>query len=264
MSAYILIKVRGYNQDDPLIYDTGFPIHVSDKPQLKGKQVPPYFVQAEITDAVKDDLIPYLRSWKREIDWEFVGHDYAIDGHRLRVFVKPELVSISGVNGLTRTQVENFLNRWGAEVVSTSPNEVIFDVTIYNAAISTAFWDKELVLIAFTEKAYHSTTGIHQIEANYSSDPDISALSKMQIDSFIASRGGVIINHPTNKVNFEISRETIFATFKEDVRQKTDTIYSPRKFYFDPADVQLALDNGGSIAITRQQLVNRIRYRLDS
>jgi len=269
MPSYILIKAQdGWNPDDPMCWDTGYLVDVRGHSRIGGKQVPPAFIQIEITD--NDDWHGlqdiYCRKWRREIDWEFVGHDYTIDGHRLRVFVKPEYVSVSGLNSLTREQVESYLNRWRASVQSVAANEVIFDATIYEAIASPGFWNRDddiLLTVQFTEMSYDQSTGIHVVEANYRNDPVLSNLDPEIIEAEIISRGGIITNHPTNKVQFAISRTTVFDIFKQDIKEKMDKTYSVREFKILPQHIQMALDNSGTLSVTHQQFAQYVYNRLN-
>jgi len=265
MASYILVKAQdGWNLDDPMVYMTGYMVDVRNHSRIGGKQVPPKFIQIEITDDDDAQGIQniYCREWRKEIDWEFVGHDYSIDGHRLRVFVKPEFVSVSGLNSLTRDQVETFLNRWNATVVSIGQNEVVFDATVFNAIKSDGFWNRDVSLVGFTEIDYNSSTGVHRVEANYSAS-DLNQLSPDQIESYIVWRGGVINKHPTSKVTFDINRIDVFAVFKQDVRTKTSGDYNRRSFKLLQQHIDIALANNGTLSVTRQQFAQYIYNRLN-
>ena len=82
MSSYILFRVRdAWGPNDPMVENTGYPIHARYKSQIGGSQAPPDFVQVEITDDDDWENIQdiYCKLWMQEIDWEFVDHDYSID-----------------------------------------------------------------------------------------------------------------------------------------------------------------------------------------
>lgn len=266
MPVYILVKaVDGWNADDPMVYQTGYLVDARDKSRIGGKQVPPKFIQIKITDETDPEVINeiYCGEWRKEIDWEFVAHNYSIDGHRLKVFVKPEMVSVSGLNGLTRNQVETYLNRWNCTIYSIAQNEVIFDAQILTCIQSQGFWGKDTTLLVFDEKDYDEATGVHQVDVDYSNDPVISALPKVTINNHIEKRGGTVLNHPTGGVRFEISRASVFSVFKLDVKEAIDGIYARRKFKLLQAHVDMALGNGGTLSVTRQQLATYIYNRLD-
>lgn len=265
MPSYILVKAQdGWDVNNPMVYQTGYLVDVRNINRLGGMQVPPNFIQIEIID--NDDWAgieeAYCNEWRMEINWEFVSHDYSIDGHRLKVFMKPELVSVSGLNSLTRSQVENFLNNWGAVVFSAAQNEVVFDAVVLDAIKSNGFWDRDVGLVVFTEKDYDQATGIHRVEANYSGS-DLIQLDDEVIELFITQRGGAITKHVANKVTFEISRDSVFDIFKQDVKEKTYGFFSRRRFKILQAQIDMALANAGTLSVTQQQFAQYVYNRLD-
>lgn len=264
MTAWVLVRaVEAWNPDDLMVFGTGFPVEVRNRDVLGSKEIPPKFVRFIITDADKPDIDAYCEYWQHEIDWEFVGHDYSIDGHRINAFVKPELVSASGLNSLTRAKIENFLTRWGAVVQSIGPNSVVFDVTVYNAIVSEGFWGRDMIGVGFSELSYNESTGVHRIQVNYSGVPVLVNLDDAEINRFIQERGGTIVQHVANtRVRFDINRSSVFDWFKLDVYQKTESTYSVRKWYFTQQAVNLALANGGDLELTRQQALAYLHHRL--
>jgi len=177
--------------------------------------------------------------------------------------VKPEYVSASGLNSLTRNQVETFLNRWNATVWSVAANSVVFDTVIFDAIQSEGFWDRDVAGIVFTETDYDQATGVHTVEADYKNSPLLSSLPDATIERIVLSKGASIIAHPTNKITFAITRNTVFDVFKQEVKERTDGMYASRQFYFTQEAVNIALANGGSVAVTRQQALNYLHNRLD-
>lgn len=269
MPAYILVKAEGgWNPEDPMVYQAGYPVDVKDHSRIGGMQVPPAFVQVYIPDADVAEVQVYCEEWWRYVDYELVAHDYDIDGHRIRVFAKPECVSVSGLGGLTREMVEAYLNTWNATVFSVAANEVVFDALVYDAVCSEGFWERDISSISFKEKAYTQATGIHRIEADYTDDPELCARPKAEIEDYIEQRGGTIEVHAASKVTFEIQRTAVLDWFEQNVKANVDDLYSRRKFYF-PQDV---IDEAptdpqdpayGTAEMTRQQAASRVHYRLD-
>lgn len=262
MPAYIIIKAQdGFDPDDPMTYLAGYPIDVHGRSALYGRIIPPKYVQVEITDEDDYEAVKatYCGEWRRLIDWEFVGHDYAIDGHRLRVWMKPEVVSVSGLNSLTRAQVETWLNNWGCTVQSIAANEVVFDAIVFNCLKSKGFWNYNVSAVTFVEKAYNKTTGIHQVEARYG-----TSLSVAAVESAITSKGGVVVSRATGKITFEINRTAVFDEFKIDLKQAVESAsFSRRRFKVLPQHIQMAIDAGGTLSVTKQQWAQYVYNRLN-
>jgi hypothetical protein len=150
-------------------------------------------------------------------------------------------------------------------VQSIAANSVSFDAVIYEAIASDGFWQRDNILLTvqFSEINYDQASGIHTIEANYRNDPVLSNIAPEKIEAEIISKGATIVNHPTNKVQFAINRTTVFDIFKQDVKEKVDGVFSVRKFAIPEQYVQMAINAGGSLSITRQQFATNVRSRLD-
>jgi hypothetical protein len=260
--AYLLVKVGTvWVPGEEAANAGGWPVFVADTNQIQGKQVPPIFCQFVVTDATVEEIQNYLTSWNREIDWEFVGHDYSIDGHRLNVFVKPEFVSQSGLNGLTRDKVEEWLNLWGATVQSISSNSVVFDVTVAGAIASTGFWGiPNMDRFTFTEISYDQLTGVHRTEFNWSG----YILDINNLAGKIINNGCTIVSAKPaqKKVTFDCGRDTVFDSFKMAVKDALTRPFQGRKWIILPDAVQASITNGGSIEVTKAQLLPYLRSRL--
>lgn len=264
MSTYIIVKATdGWDTEDKMVYQTGYPVDVFSFDALSGRVIPPKFCQFCITDEDDFESIKqsYNKEWRKEIDWEFVGHDYVLDGHRLKVFMTSNVVSASGLNSLTREQVETYLNKWGCSVYSVAVNEVVFDAVVFDVICSSGFWDdKDVSNISFSENSYDQTTGIHNIEIDYSA----TSLLESTVINIIESKGGSITSSPTGKVNFDINRSSVFDEFKLAVKYAIESqIYSRRQFKIPSEYVQMALDADGTLNITRQQFATYIYNRLN-
>jgi hypothetical protein len=167
MPAYVLFKLTPGSEDSQTIMQAGWPVAVRAINQYGGKQVLPNFGQIIVSDmTVAQVEAAYMRPWHREIDWEFVSHDWAADAHALRVFAA-EGVSASLKGAITRDEVESFLNRWGAEVLEIAPNSVTFAATVTDAIKSEGFWGMVPPARVLTETAYDQATGTHTMRILY-------------------------------------------------------------------------------------------------
>jgi len=263
MPAYILIRLteRG-DPAEPMNYLPGYPVAAFDRDQYGGKQVLPKFGQIIVTDATVGEInTTYCSEWERVVDWEFVGHNYVIDGHRLNVFTQRDLVSASGLNGLTRDKVETFLNNWGASVFSIAQNSVVFDALISDAISSDGFWGINLSGGLFSEVAYDQSTGIHTTRITYSSIPGATAEI---VAARIVERGCVITaNQPAqSRITFTCGRDLVFQAFKLDVKSRVDRTYARRKWRVTQAAIDAIIAAGGTITVTRDQMLDLWHSRL--
>lgn len=261
--AYILINVDAFDPEDPMTDDVGYPLQAFDMWQLMGKQVPPNWVQLTLTDTDVKTAQAYCAAWLREVDYDVVAHDPVLDGYRMRVFVKPELVSASGLNALTRERVENYLNNWGASVVNVAQNQVTFDARIRDAIWSNGFWGVNVSVVDFTEQDYDSGTGVH---TTYVNAENLLTVSRDRIAGIIINRCGIssiISAHPNKKqFTFECGRDTVAQAFKRDVKERVDGLYTDRKWYIIKQFIDLAYANGGNIDLTQQEAIQYLHNRL--
>jgi hypothetical protein len=264
MTVYLLVKAQPSPvPGNEMVAGKGFPIHADTRNQYGGGQVLPEFVQFVITDAdsLKSIWDSYLIKWQRKIDWEFTSHDWATDTHSLKVYTKPEYVSASGKNRLTRDAVESFLDRWNATVNSISLGEVNFTVNALDAIFSHGFWERIVPDKVLTELSYTESTGIHSIQLNYGLIPSVPLA---ELAAVVTSNGCEITsNKPAQKkATFNCSRDNVFAQFKQSVREAVDGDYAISKWNFLDAAIDAAIAAGGSLEVTKAQVVNYIHNRL--
>ena len=259
-NTYIIVKAaEDIYPDDLTRYQKGYIVEILGHDMLQGDTSGKY-CQFHVTDFDYDSAFKgsYIKEWRPEIDWDFVGHDYTLDGHRLRVWM--ENMSASGLNSLTRDKIENFLNRWNAEIFSTDVNEVVFDVLVQQVIQSEGFWGRDVLMVGFIEKSYDQPTGVHSIEVNYENAP----YTEDQILMSIQERGGEVTKTVLNKITFSISRTQVFDWFKADVKEALNMqMFSRRQFRVPDNVIQMALDAGGTLQITKNQFVTYVRNRLD-
>jgi hypothetical protein len=264
MTVYLLVKATpAWNPDDPMVYGRGFPVYADITNQYIGSQVLPDFVQFIITDADSLQFIrdAYVIPWRKALEWDVADSDMATDTHTLKAYVKPEYVSASGLNRLTREGVEEFLNNWGATVDSIALGEVTFTANVYEAIKSDGFWERNVQMFAWTEVGYDAPTGIHRVRVNYTG----YTINLAEYAAQIINRGCEIVsNQPAQKrVTFDCSRQNVFNEFKQSVKERFDGNYAIRKWNFLEAAVDAAIAAGGSLEVTKAQVLNYIHNRLD-
>ncbi|MDM7995652.1 MAG: hypothetical protein QUT30_08215 [Acidobacteriota bacterium] len=261
MPAYVLFRLvdRG-DPADPMSYLPGYPVSVMGSNQYLGKQILPKYGQIVITDMTPEQVAPYLEEWKQEIDWEFTGHDYTTDTHYLRVFVKPEFVSQSGIGKLSEGKVEAFLERWGGVLESFVNGEVTFRVNVTDAILSDGFWGLHVPANVLSEIGYESATGIHSMQLNYGGLPwTVSKLS-----GIVTSNGCTVTGHkPVKKTaTFDCSRENVFSQFKQSVKEAVDGTFARRKWRLTQSAIDMIVAGGGSIELSKEQMIDLWHSRL--
>lgn len=264
MPAYVLFRMISANTDpdSQTQFQAGWPIAVRKQNQYGGKQVLPMFGQLVITDATVQQIEDaYMIPWNKQIDWEFNSHDYPTDTHSLKIYIKPEFVSASGLNRLTRAQVEQWLNRWGATVDSVSQGEVNFTANVRNAIWSEGFWGHSTALVNFDEQAYDPVTGIHSMWADLSL---IESMTEADLAAIIVNHGCVNVKKPKHKTfTFDCSRQTVFGEFKDSVKEALNGQFSVRRWRLNQTALDAIVAAGGSLEVTKGQLAPYLINRID-
>src|SRR6056297_356629 len=103
-----------------------------------GGKEPDAFVLVEVPNVPMADFEGYNLSWEREIAFDVVASDPAQDGFRLRLYSATEN---TGAGAITKDEIDSFIEAWGGTIVDYAANEVRFDITIYGALTSAAFWE---------------------------------------------------------------------------------------------------------------------------
>jgi hypothetical protein len=191
-------------------------------------------------------------AWVRSIGYEVVNQDAVQDGVRVRVFT--EVPGGANQYGLTRAQVESWLNNWGASVVDATTNEVRFDITVQAAYMSAGFWgtDPATFNIFLTETNYDQVSGVHTVAVDLSS----STISPQNVEDHIKQAGATIVSYsPSTKVAvIEFTRTQMRQYFinalKESLRKEVRT----RRYSVSAATVAAAIAAGGVITMTTAEL----------
>jgi len=220
-----------------------------------GKEVV-YFVVAEVPDVPMTDFIGYSKPWNLELGFEVVAQNTAIDGYRLRLF--SEL--ISGVLGIVSpAAVEQFIMSWGGTIHSTAANEVVFDISIYAALTSAAFWEIDVGQIAFSELSYNETTGIHRIQADYSA----LANNPTYVERYVAGMGLSIVSHADKILIYDADRAVVRDSFQRDIKQKASKTIARRRYCVGSGVVDYIVGQGGVVTTDRATLESYIQDKVE-
>lgn len=220
----------------------------------------PPFVILKVPDITIDEVKNYTHQWQRKINYEIINQNLVIDGWRVRVFTTNPSVTDQGVGAgkITRVMVENYLNKWNATVFTFADNSVTFDATIYNAIISEGFWHADISQIVFSEISYDQVTGLHTVQVDYSPTP----YRREQVINKINRKNGTITSEVGKIIQFTITRQIVFDAFKQDIKQKTESILYRRRYYL-PSDFITTIENNGrNHTITKTELLTLIHNRL--
>lgn len=248
------------------VYKKGYPVGMVDDPGVfRGyKEGLPYFCAIHVTDASMAEVEAMIvstfsekslnQSWIRQIDFSTVNNNPTIDGWRIKVFtINP---GFSNLAGITRIMVENYLNKWNAEVFSTATNEVIFDVAIYEDASSNpgaiqseGFWGIVPTDVSFAETSYVEETGIHTVEADYS----LSSFLSEQVQQRIEERGGGVVSDVSSVVTFTIDRVDVFKWFKHEVKEAIEQVVYRRQFRIPETTVDTIISIGTEIVVNHSK-----------
>jgi hypothetical protein len=228
------------------------------------------FVHIKVTDATWEELKDYAEHWRLFIDYELVGSNLEIDGHRFRIFSTNG--GVSGYGNITRERIERYLNRWNAEIFSVASNEIVIDVTINNLLRSPAYWDyvpgDGLEDIGYSQLSYDQGTGEHVYLLDYSNvRPEILDRNSVaqRIAYRLSERGVTFANHDTENQTAEatIIRNDVLINFRNEVYKDVADNFPlyRRKFYIEESDVDSLVqysenNNGEPYEVTKAQLAN--------
>lgn len=248
-----MAEILAYAADQPLPADPdqaawrwrkGFVVALHEDGQPWGsREGLPAFVRILLPGVPTSDLAGTTDVWETMFDFEVVGSDPSIDGYRIAVVASHGRASdLKGA--VTRTRVEAYLNSWNAVVVSTSFNRVVFDVRIFDAATSNAFWERAVGSILFTERAYDQASGTHDVRADYSA----TGLPSAGVEAFVASKAQILAhNTSTRRLDYRVSRTSVREEFRGQVQQIFSGVVQQRRWYVDPLVVDAAIAAGGEI-----------------
>ena len=224
---------------------------------------PPKMLGLVIQDTTKAEFKNHYLPWRFNQAFTVIGSNLTIDGHRIRI--QGTEYHSDGRGKITRNMVENYLAKWGASVYSIADNQVTFDITIWDAITSGAYWSENLVMqLGFRELAYVESSGRHTIEIDYSAlnlPPD--PIMRQRIIRYLQRRLTNLSHDPENKlITGDVTRGDVRDFFLEDVAnslKKKEYFYAGRRFHFPEAVCVAAENAGGVLTVTRAQFLSYLR-----
>ena len=222
-----------------------------------GGKEPEAFVLVEVPDVPMADFEGYNLAWQREIDFEVVASDPAQDGFRLRLFSSTEN---AGAGAITKEEVDSFITAWGGTIVSYGANEVVFDITIYSALTSPAFWELPNIAenVVFSELSYDQATGVHRIQADYSALGN----NPTYVERYVRRMGLTIVSHQDKILTYDADRATVREAFQEDLKEKGRKRVARRRYHIGTDVVDTIIGNGGTYTTDKATLLNYIRDKV--
>ena len=140
-------------------------------------------------------------------------------------------------------------------IFSFGSNEVVFDVTIYNALQSEAFYDIDMAGVVFSELSYDQGTGVHRVQANY------AALNNnpTYVERWFMHQGMDVVCH-TGKVSvFDATRGVVRGLFEENIRKLARKMVERRRYYFGNAVVNNIITNGGTLETDQATVLSHLK-----
>ena len=194
----------------------------------------------------------YRDAWRSDLQFNILSSDLATDSYQISI----SNANAGSVAGITRSQVEDYLTKWNLNVVSINVNEVVFNASIYQAAISQAFWLSPVDLLVFNEINYEQTGGVHTITTDYSAVPP---KYWDKVSKRIIGRGGTVLSDTNQVITWTIDRSTIRQDFQQEVKESAEYIWKTRRWSFSEADVDAAIAAGGVVTQTPSQVLAKLR-----
>lgn len=214
------------------------------------------YVVVEVPDVPMTDYEQYSRKWELTVGYEIVNQNQGQDAFRLRMFA----TDVNGSLGaLTRENVETFINEWRGSVHSVAPNEVIFNITIYDALTSQAFWwidaDFDVSALQFAEIVYDQGTGIHRIAADYSAIGNNPTF----VERYVNRLGLTIISHSNKVLTYDADRSVVRRLFEEQLADKVKRQVARRRYHVTAAVVDAIVSQGGTVTTDEPTMLGYIR-----
>ena len=212
-------------------------------------------VIAEVLDLPMDDFEQYKAKWERVVDFEVVASDPAQDGFRLRLY---STTANAGQAEITKDEAEGFIQSWGGTVHSWGTNEVIFDITIYDALVSQAFWDIDISSAVFSELSYDQGTGVHRIQADYSAMGN----NPTAVERYVRRMGLTIVSHSDRVLTYDADRTVVRAAFEKDMTDKARKNIKRCRYYFGEGVVDTIVTNGGYMTTDENTMLSYIKDKV--
>jgi len=198
------------------------------------------FVMVDVPDATLNGWEKYNGGWDRMLAFDIVAHNDELDGYRLRMYSE---TANAGNGIITKAEVETFIESWSGEIQSFGPNEVVFDIGIFNALKSAAFFEVNTSSVVFSELYYDSGTGVHRIQADYSALGN----NPTYVERYLMREGMDIVSHADKVIVYDAERAVAKARFERDLQEKAEQTIERRRYYLNEGVVAAVEAAGGTL-----------------
>jgi hypothetical protein len=257
--AEVLVKAIDHIHPDPDIdrqgaYKAGDVVDVRPDGFVWGNEERlPKFIVVKIPGVDPATIENYRDSWHKKLGWDQIAYSQAQDGYRLEVYCTQVRIG-DGANILTQNEVENWLTKWNASIVSIAAGKVRFDIGVFQAMCSPGFLDvTDVNNVIFTKQAGDYSTDGYRIHMDWSA----RAWTVKQVEQKLQSRGATINSSGIGVTIYTIQRDFVINQFKMAVRQAVEKVYMRKRWHIATEDVQEAINAGGSLTLTPAQAVVR-------
>jgi hypothetical protein len=261
MPARLLICARDMRGEGPGQWLKGEFVEVRSVDMPWGNlEALPDFLRVEVSNANPGDFGLARDEWRQNFEWDQIASDLTVDGHRYQIWTTNR--SASGLGDISLSQVQNFLERWGATNIIAQARGVAagvrFDLLIHAAATSQGFWDLDVAPFTFSELAYVQADGTHDIRVVYPAgiDHDVALREVGELATVIAD------DPAAQQIDYRLTRVQVLAKLKLEIKAKMQNLIRRRQLYLDAAAVDQAIGQGGSVTVTAAQLQNNMHDRI--
>lgn len=218
-----------------------------------GGKEPGAFVMVEVPNVPMKDFEDYNLSWQRTLAFEVVASDPEQDGFRLRLYSETEN---TGAGTITKEEIDSYIESWNGTIVDYGANEVTFDITIYGALTSPAFWELPNIAenVVFSELSYNQSTGIHRIQADYSALGN----NPTYVERYVQRMGLEIVSHQDKVLVYDADRAVVSDAFQKDLKEKGDKRVARRRYHVSESVVDTIVNNGGTYTTDKDTLLNYV------
>lgn len=208
---------------------------------------PPAFYIIKVPGVSVQDAEQYLEQWRHRVSLSVTSDNAATGDYTLRL--TSSRVSLTGKNGFSPAQVQNYFQGWNATAIDVQPDYIEFDISVFDAVTSFRFWAVDVSAVVFVQTDYDQASG--DVTVQIQSSP----YSNAQMRRTIEASGGTVIPPDSFKMNRSVAR----AALVEDIKRRLEKIsYDRRRWYIKASGMAALQSAGGIMTVTPAQFANHV------